>query len=134
MSLRKVGHRRGHDYVEPMQERRVRRNELPAAAAQLLIEALAARSLARAVALVDDTGHVLAGTGAPADLANLSRLAGPPERGEACADFDAITRDADLYMREVTVPGATLYLAALGTRMRRFHDAAAGVARILSAG
>src|SRR4051812_41689432 len=63
-----------------MQERRIQRTDSPSAATQLLIEALATRSDARAVALVDDRGRVLAGAGTPADVACLSRVAGPTDK------------------------------------------------------
>jgi hypothetical protein len=116
-----------------MINRRTKRSPRPDEALQLLIEAVADRSAVRAVALVNGRGRLLAGTGTPADLAGLARLAGPIARGEDCPDFDDITRDTDFFTRAVEVQSSTVYLAALGTRIRRMQDAVNGIGRIVEA-
>jgi hypothetical protein len=64
----------------------------------------------------------------------LSHIAGPVARGEPCLDLGHVTRDTDVLSRRVeAADGRTLYLAALGTRVRRMPDAARAVQRILSA-
>jgi hypothetical protein len=113
-----------------MMNRRTKRSEEPREAIQFLLEALADRSDARAVALVDENRRVLAGVGMPADLGDLRELAGPVGRGEPCAVVDALGDKADAFSRPVALGSSTVYLAAIGTRMRRFGDAAQAVARI----
>jgi hypothetical protein len=110
-----------------MLERRSKRSHSPDEALQFLIESLADRSEVRAVALVNERGRILAGTGSAPDLRGLARLAGPIEDHE---DFEEVTRGTDLFARPVPFATGTAYLAALGTRMRRLGDAVNGIARI----
>jgi hypothetical protein len=115
-----------------MVERRTKRSKDPVEALQYLIEAVADRSDVSAVAIVDDVGRIVAGTGMPRALVGLSRIAGPVARGEACIDLGHVTRDTDVLAREVDAAGRTLYLAALGTRVRRMPEAARAIQRIVS--
>ena len=115
-----------------MMERRTKRSSQPEEAIQFLLEALADRSDARAVALVNGRKRVIAGAGRPWDIADLRELAGPVARGEECRELDRVEAGTDVFARPVSVGGSTVYLAAMGTRMRRFGDAANAVARIVS--
>ena len=102
-------------------------------ALQYLVETLTDRSDVRAVALVDERGKIRAGVGMPLDLQGLAKLAGPVARGEDCSHFDAITQGTDFFTRGVAGDsGRTMYLAALGHRVRKMHDAAGAIARILA--
>jgi hypothetical protein len=120
-----------------MTERRTKRSPRPDEALQLLIEALADRSDVRAVALVNARGRVLAAAGAPTDIAGVARLARPIADGEEHPEFDAITEDTDFFTRKVEVEAvgvsSTVYLAALGTRLRRMQDTVNGIGRIVAA-
>jgi hypothetical protein len=114
-----------------MQERRTKRSQDPREAAALLVSALASRSAARAVAVVDGDGQLIAGRGAAADLEGLARVGADVAHGHL-AD---IPEDTDAFARPVHFGGdRTLYLVAFGSRMRRFAEAAAGLARIFEVG
>jgi hypothetical protein len=113
-----------------MMERRTKRSSESREAMQYLVEALADRSDARAVALVDDGGRVVAGVGMPRDLIELRELAAPVARAEVCDALSRLDTSTDVFSRRVAFGSGGLYLAALGTRMRRFGDAANAVSRI----
>lgn len=113
-----------------MQERRRTRSGNRWQATHLLVESLAARSRARAVAVVDERGKVLAAHGAAGDVARLARMAKGAARGDVHPD---IPEDTDVFARPVRLGARTVYLAAFGERMRRFVEAAEGVSRILRA-
>lgn len=115
-----------------MIERRSKRSHDPEEALQYLMEAVHDRSEVRAIALVDGIGKIVAGTGTARDLAALSWIAGPVSRGEPCIDLGHVTADTDVLARAVHAGGRTLYLAALGERVRRMPDAARAVERILA--
>jgi hypothetical protein len=117
-----------------MNERRIKRSAQPDEAIQYLLESLLDRSDARAVALVDEDRRVLAGVGMPRDLSDLRALAGPVGRGEACTVVDELDASTDAFSRRISVGPKAMYLAAIGTRMRRFGDAANAVARIATRG
>jgi hypothetical protein len=115
-----------------MQERRTKRSEERVEALQYLVEAVADRSDVEAVVLVDDAGHIVAGTGMPIDVRDLARVAQPIARG----DRDAISRVADgsdVLARRVVLGDRSLYFAALGTHVRKMTDAARAVERIFAA-
>jgi hypothetical protein len=114
-----------------MVERRFKRSAQPEEAIQLLLESLADRSEARAVALVNGRRRVLAGAGQPWDIAALREIAAPVARGEECLELEKLDASTDVFSRPVCVGASTVYLAAMGTRMRRFGDAAVAVARIV---
>ena len=115
-------------------ERRVKRSAQPEEAIQFLLESLADRSEARAVALVNGKKRVLAAAGRPWDIADLREVAEPVARGEECHAIEKLDRSTDVFSRPVVVGASTVYLAAMGTRMRRFGDAAIAVARIVGKG
>jgi len=116
-----------------MQNRRTKRSEVPDEALQLLMEALLDRSEVRAVALIEDNGRILAGTGMPRDLVGLALIAKPLARGEPCLDVEEVTRGTDVLTRGFRAGGRTVYLAALGTRVRHMTEAVRGVERIMAA-
>jgi len=114
-------------------ERRAKRSEDRQEALQYLMEALADRSPeVAAVALIDGGGKIVAGTGMPHELLGLAKIAGPLARGAEAPEFDVVTEGTDLLMRDFRVGGSAFVLAALGTRVRRMHDAVRGAARILT--
>jgi hypothetical protein len=115
-----------------MLERRTKRSESRDEALQYLVEAVADRSDVEAVVLVDDAGRIVAGTGMPIEVRDLARIARPVARG----DRDVLSRVAegsDVLARSVDIGDATLYLAALGTHVRKMTDAARAIARIARA-
>jgi len=114
-----------------MQERRTKRSETREEALQYLVEAVADRSEVDAVVLVDDTGHIVAGTGMPIDVRDLARVARPIARGDRGA-IDRLIDGYDVMARGVSVGETTLYFAALGTRVRKMTDAARAVERIFA--
>jgi len=115
-------------------ERRNKRSDDREQALQYLVEALYDRSEARAVALIDEQGRIVAGTGMPNDLSGLAKIGPPMARGEACEEFDATTEGTDFFARGIGLDDGTLYLAALGTRLRRMYETVRGVSRILGPG
>jgi hypothetical protein len=117
--------------VTYIMERRMKRSEQPEEAIQLLLESLADRSEARAVALVNGKKRVLAAAGQPWDIADLREVAEPVALGEECRAIEKLDNATDVFSRPVTVGASTVYLAAMGTRMRRFGEAAIAVARIV---
>jgi hypothetical protein len=117
--------------VTYIMERRIKRSEQPEEAIQLLLESLADRSEARAVALVNGNKRILAAAGKPWDIADLREVAAPVARGEECRAIEKLDPSTDVFSRPVTVGASTVYLAAMGTRMRRFGEAAVAVSRIV---
>jgi hypothetical protein len=117
--------------VTYIMERRIKRSQQPEEAIQLLLESLADRSEARAVALVNTNKRVLAAAGQPWDIADLREVAEPVARGEESRAIEKLDKATDVFSRPVTVGASTVYLAAMGTRMRRFGEAAIAVARIV---
>jgi hypothetical protein len=112
-------------------ERRSKRSDNWHEALQYLVEALCDRSDARAVALIDAQGRVVAGTGTWRDLQGLATITPPLARGEACESFETATEGTDYFAHCIGISGRTLYLAALGTHLRRMHETVKGVFRIL---
>jgi hypothetical protein len=115
-----------------MINRRTKRSDDAHEALQYLMEAVHDRSAVHAVALVDDAGHIVAGTGMARDLSGLARIAGKVARGEHNLEACDVTRNTDVMSRGVRVAGKTFYLAALGEHVRRMPDAARAVSRILA--
>lgn len=113
-------------------ERRHKRSAQRVEALQYLVEAVADRSEVRSVALVDERRRIVAGMGMPGDLAGLARVAGAVARGEPSADLEKVTEGTDLLTRRIAIGDRAVYLAALGTRVRRMSDAATAVARIFA--
>lgn len=112
-------------------ERRTKRSEDREEALQYLVEALADRSQVDAVVLVNDEGHIVAGMGMPKAVRGLARIAAPMVRGEGSEVFDAATEGTDFFGRHIPLASGSLYLAALGSRVRRMHEAVYAVARIV---
>ena len=112
-------------------DRRTKRSQDREEALQYLIEALADRSQVEAVLLVNDEGRIVAGMGMPHEVRQLAKIAIPAVRGEETEHFESATRDTDFFGREIPVDDGSLYLVALGTRVRKMHQAVYGVTRIL---
>ncbi len=115
-----------------MNERRIKRSKRPEEAIQYLLESLADRSDARAVALVNGKKRVLAAAGKPWDIADLREVAEPVALGQDSRAVAMLDASTDVFSRPVTVGSSTVYLAAMGTRMRRFGEAALAVSRIVN--
>jgi hypothetical protein len=114
-------------------ERRSKRSTDRTVALQYLVEAVADRSHVSSVALVDEEGHIVAGIGSPTELSGLALIAGPATRGEPCREFEQVTLGTDFLGRRVKLGDQTLYLAALGKRVSKMHEAASAVCRIIEA-
>jgi hypothetical protein len=114
-------------------ERRTKRSEDRQEALQYLVEALADRSEVEAVALVNDEGRIVAGMGMPNAVRGLAKIAAPVVRGEGSDLFDSATSGTDFFGRQIALESGPLYLAALGTRVRKMHEAVYAVTRILGA-
>jgi len=118
-------------------ERRIKRSQDRQEALQYLVEALADRSEVDAVVLLDDHGKIVAGMGAPQRVRGLASIAVPVVQGRACEQFEAATEGTDFFGRRITSSAApdgsrsALYLAALGRRVRKMHEAVYAIARIL---
>ena len=97
------------------------------------MESLADRSEVHAVALVDEEGHIVAGMGMPGELAGLAKIARVGIRREPSDEFEEVTRGTDFFGKEIPLEGGRVFLAALGTRVRKMSDAAAAVDRITRA-
>src|SRR3954452_17953076 len=104
-------------------ERRTKRSQDRDEALQFVVEALADRSEVEAVVLVDDDGHIVAGMGMPTEVRGLAEIAAPVVRGEGSLLFEWATQGTDFFGREIPLPSGSLYLAALGSRVRRMHEA-----------
>jgi hypothetical protein len=113
-----------------MDNRRNKRSTERTEALQYLMESLADRSEVHAVALVDEHGRIVAGMGMPRELAGLAKIARGGIRREPSDDFEEITRGTDFFGREISLEDGPVFLAALGTRVRKMSDAAAAVDRI----
>jgi hypothetical protein len=112
-------------------ERRTKRSEHRDEALQYLVEALADRSEVEAVALVNDDGRIVAGMGMPNAVRGLAKIAAPMVRGDGSELFESATQGTDFFGRQIPLPSGTLYLAALGSRVRKMHEAVYAVTRIL---
>jgi hypothetical protein len=114
-----------------MMERRIKRSTERNEALQYLVEVLADRSGAPALVLVDDAGHLVAGTGMPMEVACLARAARDVAwRRASPADIDAVTPGHDVTARTVTTREGLVYFAALGNGMSGVGDAVRAVQRI----
>ncbi len=100
-------------------------------ALQYLVETVADRGGLKALAIVDDAGHIVAGMGMPLDLSGLARTA----RDVACrrasaADVDAATRGQDVTARAVPTREGHVYFAAIGDGVSGVGNAVRAVRRI----
>jgi hypothetical protein len=114
-----------------MIERRMKRSTGRSEALQYLVETVADRSGVRALVLVDEAGHIVAGMGMPPDLRGLARTAREVAwRRASPADVDAATRGHDVTARTVATREGLVYFAALGDAMSGVGDAVRAVQRI----
>ena len=114
-------------------ERRTKRSTDRDEALQFLVEAVRDRSDVHAVALIDEGGRIVAGTGMLTDLKGLAQIAGTAVGGQRSPAFDEVTVGTDVMARAIHGGNTTLYLAALGTRVAKMPDAARAVSRIVAA-
>jgi hypothetical protein len=115
-----------------MNERRRKRSAHRDEALQYLVEALADRSGARALVLMDDGGKIVAGMGMPDEVATLARTARDVAwRRASAASLESVPHDVTA--RTVATPDGMLYFAALSDRMNGLGDAVRAVQRILAA-
>lgn len=112
-------------------ERRRARSTNEGEALQLLLSAVKNRSDVSSIAVVDARGAVLSGMGSARELAILGAVAQPIAGGTVTGDCERLTAGTDVMATEVRSPRGTMYLAALGARVGRMHEAARGVERIL---
>jgi len=113
-------------------DRRAKRSGDRAEALQYLVEAVADRSGAQALVLVDDAGRIVAGMGSPSEVTGLAGTARDVARQRATLEqIEWATRGADVTARGLPTCEGPLYLAALGDRMKGVGDAVRAVRRIL---
>jgi hypothetical protein len=112
-------------------DRRIKRSEDRQEALQYLVEALVDRSEVEAVVLLDEAGSIVAGVGTPERVRTLARIAVPVVEGQACDLFEEATTGTDFFGRRLESGTGAHYLALLGERVRKMHDAVAGIGRIL---
>lgn len=113
-------------------ERRRRRSGLEDEALRLLLAAVKERSDVTSIAIVDARGLVISGVGTAQELAILGAVAEPVAGGKVSALCERLTAGTDVLSKAVRSAHGTMYLAALGTRVGRMHEAAKSVERILS--
>jgi hypothetical protein len=114
-------------------DRRTKRSADPTEALQYLVETVADRSGARALVLVDDEGHIVAGMGMPDDVMGLARATREVAWRRASAfQVDIATRGQDVTARTVATRDRVLYFGALADRMTGLGDATRAVQRILA--
>ena len=112
-------------------ERRTRRSGIKDEALRLLLTAVKARSEVSSIAVVDARGIVISGMGTARELAILGAVAQPIAGGKINDLCERLTVGTDVMSKAVRSPRGTMYLAALGNRVGRMHEAALGVERIL---
>ena len=112
-------------------ERRNRRSGIKDEALRLLLAAVKERSEVTSIAVVDARGLVVSGMGTPRELAILGAIAQPCAGGKINDLCERLTVGTDVIAKAVRSPRGTMYLAALGNRIGRMHEAARGVERIL---
>jgi hypothetical protein len=113
-------------------ERRTKRSEARTEALQYLVETVADRSGVRALVLVDDDGHILAGMGPADDLGGLATAAIDVAWQRATpANMPRVGANYDVTARAVATRDGMLYLGALGDRVAGVGDAVRAVQRIV---
>jgi hypothetical protein len=112
-------------------ERRRRRSGIENEALQLLLAAVKERSDVTSIAIIDAQGLVISGMGTAQELAILGAVAAPVAGGHVTDMCERLTAGTDVMAKAVSSPRGTLYLAALGSRVGRMHEAARGIERIL---
>lgn len=114
-----------------MNERRRKRSGEKDEALRLLLAAVKDRSDVSSIAVVDARGLVISGMGTAQELAILGAVAQPVAGGTMSNLCERLTEGTDVMSKSLKSPRGTMYLAALGTRIGRMHEAAAGIERIL---
>ena len=114
-----------------MNERRRKRSGETNEALALLLAAVKDRSEVSSIAVVDAGGLVISGMGSAQELAILGAIAQPVASGTVSDLCERLTAGTDVLSKAIDAPRGAMYLAALGSRVGRMHDAALGVARIL---
>lgn len=82
------------------------------------------------MAIVDDSGRLVAGVGLPVALRGLAEVARDAARGESTPALDRVTAGTDYFARRVECCGGSMVIAALGERMRRWPEAIRALSRI----
>jgi hypothetical protein len=113
-------------------ERRRKRSGIKDEALRLLLAAVKERSDVTSIAIVDARGLVISGMGTAQELAILGAVAEPIAGGTISDLCERLTAGTDVLSKAVQSPRGTMYLAALGTRVGRMHEAARGIERILA--
>ena len=113
-------------------ERRSARSANKDEALCLLLAAVKKRSDVSSIAVVDSNGLVISGMGTLRELAILGAVAEPVASGEVSELCERLTKGTDVLAKAVPSSLGTIYLAALGSRVGRMHEAARGVERILA--
>jgi hypothetical protein len=67
----------------------------------------------------------------PNAVRGLAKIAAPTVRGEGSELFESATDGTDFFGRQIPLKSGPLYLAALGSRVRKMHEAVYAVTRIL---
>jgi len=114
-----------------MNERRQMRSGQKDEALRLLLAAVKDRSDVSSIAVVDARGLVISGMGTAQELAILGAIAQPIAGGTVSDLCARLTEGTDVMSKALSSPRGTMYLAALGSRVGRMHEAARGVERIL---
>jgi hypothetical protein len=93
---------------------------------------VADRNGARALVLLDDAGHILAGMGPPPDVAGLARTArNVVWRRASRAEIEALP--CDVSARSIATRDGMLYFGAMGDGVSGLGEAARAIQRILAA-
>lgn len=119
-----------------IQNRRRRRSGEHVEALAYYFEALAEREGLEAVALVDERGGLLCGSGTAHgvyDMDEIARAAALTADGSEPDGIDAITQGNDFYACRIEAGGKSYVVTSLGKRVRRVTDAAKAIERILAA-
>ena len=119
-----------------IQNRRRRRSGEREEALAYYFEALAQREGLEAVALVDERGGLLCGSGTAHgvyDMDEVARAAALTAGGAEPDGIDAITQGNDFYACRIEAAGKSYVVTSLGKRVRRVTDAAKAIERILAA-
>lgn len=112
-------------------ERRKMRSGTKDEALKLLLSAVKERSDVTSIAIVDARGLVISGMGTARELAILGAVAEPIAGGTVTGACERLTVGTDVLSKAVRSSRGTMYLAALGARVGRMHEAARSVERIL---
>ena len=112
-------------------ERRRSRSGIKDEALRLLLAAVKERSEVTSIAVVDARGLVISGMGTARELAILGAVAQPIAGGTVTDTCARLTAGTDVMSKAFQSPRGTMYLAALGNRVGRMHEAARSVERIL---